>query len=174
MSWAVDHVGFTVPDLDEAIAFFSDVVGAQLVFRAGPYEHVGYRWPDEAQPEPAKLTLAILRLGESHNIEFLEYAECASNPRPAPARPSEQYAGHLALYVDDVAGAADRFRDHGGQILGEVIEEQEGPLTGLEWVYALTPWGMVVELIRWPRGMPYERTTTARLAEPPALRGSSG
>ncbi len=170
--WAVDHPGFTVPDLEQAIDFFRDVFGCELVFRAGPYEHVGYRWPGESQPESATLTLAILRLGEAHNIELLEFADCASNPRRGPARPSELYAGHLAMYVDDVGAAVEDLRAHGAQILGEVIEESDGPLTGLEWVYTLTPWGMVIELIRWPRGMPYERTTTARLAEPPALRDS--
>ena len=34
---AVDHVAFTVPNLDEAVRFFVDHFGAELVFTDGPF-----------------------------------------------------------------------------------------------------------------------------------------
>ena len=34
---AVDHVGLSVPDLDEASGFFVSVLGAEELFRHGPY-----------------------------------------------------------------------------------------------------------------------------------------
>ncbi|MDQ1548451.1 MAG: hypothetical protein QOD27_109, partial [Microbacteriaceae bacterium] len=34
-----DHVGFTVPNLDQAERFFVDVIGWTLVYSLGPYSH---------------------------------------------------------------------------------------------------------------------------------------
>ena len=34
---AVDHCAYTVPDLDEAVQFFVDHFGAELVFYDGPF-----------------------------------------------------------------------------------------------------------------------------------------
>jgi hypothetical protein len=84
-------------------------------------------------------------------------------------RPSEPGSAHIAFYVSDLEAALDDLRAHAGvEVLGEVQIEHDGPMQGLEWVYALLEWGMVIELIRWPPGMPYERCTNARLAGPPA------
>jgi len=33
-----DHVGVTVPDMDQATAFFTDVLGCQLAYTAGPFK----------------------------------------------------------------------------------------------------------------------------------------
>jgi catechol 2,3-dioxygenase-like lactoylglutathione lyase family enzyme len=172
VKWAIDHVGFTVPDLDQAVAFFHDAFGCELVLRAGPYDSAGYILPGAQEPEPATLRLAILRLG-NHNIELLEYATPDANgTRGAPPQ-SQVGAGHIALYVDDIAGAVSELSSRPGvEILGEVIQEEDGPMAGLEWVYVLTPVGLVVELIRWPLGMPYEQTSSARLAGPPIERAA--
>jgi catechol 2,3-dioxygenase-like lactoylglutathione lyase family enzyme len=168
-AWAVDHIGFTVPDLDRAVALFCDVLGCELVLRAGPYEDAGYRWPGEEEPEHVSLRLAIVRHA-AHNVELLEYRRAPVPTGAAHLRPSAPGSAHLALHVNDVGAAAELLRtEAGAQILGPVTTETGGPMEGLEWVYALTPFGMVIELIRWQPGMPYERFTQARLAGPPAL-----
>src|SRR5581483_995903 len=79
---SIDHVGFTVPDLDEAVEFFCDVLGCELVLREGTYDNCGYVWPGESEPERATVRLAILRHGDSHNVELLEYREPESGVRP--------------------------------------------------------------------------------------------
>lgn len=168
--WAIDHVGFTVPDLEQAVGFFVDAFGCELVLECGPYDSVGYVWPDEEQPEPGSLRLAILRHG-SHNLELLEYRNCASSRLREPPRPAEIGSAHLALYVENIVTATEELRARPGvRILGEIITEEDGPMKGLDWVYVLTPWGMQLELIRWPLGMPYEQATTSRLAPPPVLQ----
>ena len=35
---AFDHVGMAVPDLDQAVDFFVDVFGFDVVITAGPYD----------------------------------------------------------------------------------------------------------------------------------------
>jgi catechol 2,3-dioxygenase-like lactoylglutathione lyase family enzyme len=39
-----DHIGFTVPDLDEADRFFVEVIGAERVYSPGPFEHHHDDW----------------------------------------------------------------------------------------------------------------------------------
>ncbi|RBL80330.1 VOC family protein, partial [Streptomyces cavourensis] len=35
---AVHHIAYTVPDLDQAVDFFTEVIGAELAYRLGPVE----------------------------------------------------------------------------------------------------------------------------------------
>ena len=37
---AIDHAGFTVPDLEQAITFFTDVLGAAVLWRSAPFSPV--------------------------------------------------------------------------------------------------------------------------------------
>jgi catechol 2,3-dioxygenase-like lactoylglutathione lyase family enzyme len=169
---AVDHIGVSVPDLDEAISFFVDVFGFEVVLRAGPYDNFGYVWPGEDGPEQANLRLAVLRQGD-HNVELLEYSgRSAGDLSPAP-RPADPGGMHLALYVEDIYEAEARLKGRSDiRFLCPVEKEQGGPLDGLDWAYLLTSWGLVIELIRWQPGLPYEAATEKRLAPPPWLRSS--
>jgi catechol 2,3-dioxygenase-like lactoylglutathione lyase family enzyme len=169
---SIDHVGFTVPDLDQAVEFFRDGLGCELVLTEGTYDNCGYIWPGESEPEKATVRLAILRHGDSLNIELLEYREPESGVRDDPPRPSERGAGHLAFHVDDIESAASELSARDGVRMLGAIETETGAMAGLKWVYAMTAWGMVVELINWPIGMPYEQTTSARLV-PPRWRGAA-
>jgi len=47
----------------------------------------------------------------------------------------------------------------------ETIEDG-GPIHGDRWVYFQTPWGMQMEVLHMPKGMPYEQHTSARLYGP--------
>jgi catechol 2,3-dioxygenase-like lactoylglutathione lyase family enzyme len=50
----VDHVGMTVPDLNEAIRFFEDAIGAKLLWRVGPFAETPTGFPIEG------VTLAMI------------------------------------------------------------------------------------------------------------------
>ena len=34
----MDHVGMTIPNLDEAVAFYSTLLNAKEIFRLGPFD----------------------------------------------------------------------------------------------------------------------------------------
>jgi catechol 2,3-dioxygenase-like lactoylglutathione lyase family enzyme len=164
---AVDHVGLSVPNLEQAIDFFVEIFGCALVFRAGPYENVGYFWPGEGSPERATVRLALLTHNDTHNIELLEYTNKPRNVGQETPRPSDPGGVHLAFYVDDIELMLETMRMHGGiRILGGVEREVDTPNSGTDWIYTLTPWGLVVELTTYRPGMPYESTTDKRLAVP--------
>lgn len=165
---AIDHVGVSVPDLSQAVEFFVDVFGCELVYEAGPYPNVGYFWPGESAPEPATVRLAVLNHNDTHNIELLEYTEKPRNGNDVAPRPSDRGGSHLAFHVEDITVAVEQLKQRSDvAFLGEVDREQGGPIDGLDWVYLQTSWGLIIELLSYRPGLPYEATTTARMVPPP-------
>ncbi|MGH8907577.1 MAG: VOC family protein [Egibacteraceae bacterium] len=159
----VDHIAYTVPDLEEAIDFFVDVLGAELIYREGPVEDKTGDWMSRklnVHPR-ASANIAMLRLGPVTNVELFEYQAPDQN-RSLP-RNSDHGGHHLAFYVDDVDAAAAYLRAQPGvRVLGDPETIQDGPLKGDRWVYFCAPWGMQMEVLNMPAGMPYEQQTTAR------------
>ena len=153
---AADHVGLTVPDLDQGVAFFVDVLGFDLVYTHAPEHAKGAsqerqfnRHPDTEIVEIAMLTLGTL------NLELFQFA--APDQRQEPPRISDWGGTHLAFYVDDMEAALAHLRDKQVQILGSPM-----PLPGPEagdgnmFVFCLGPPGVTIELISYPGGKAYE------------------
>ena len=111
-----------------------------------------------------KLLERNFRCRNGANFEVFEYDAAAQ--RTEPPRNSDVGGHHVALYVDDLDAAIAHLRSHGVRLLGEPVHRLEGPNGGRSWIYFLAPWGMQFELVSYPRGMGYERTTTARMWDP--------
>lgn len=151
-----DHLGITVPDLDEADAFFVDILGADRFYDLGPFQDADGTWMQDhldVHPRTVMRRLRFYRLGNGTNLEVFEY-ESADDPRPAP-RNSDVGGHHLALYVDDMDAAVRFLRENGIRVLGEPTASR-GPSEGQRWVYFLSPWGMQFELVSFPGGKAYE------------------
>jgi catechol 2,3-dioxygenase-like lactoylglutathione lyase family enzyme len=164
---AVHHVAYTVPDLDQAVRFFVEVIGAELAYRLGPVHDPDGDWMSrklDVAPE-AVAHIAMLRLGPTLNLELFEYT--APDQRRSLPRNSDWGGHHLAIHVDDVDKAVEYLRAQPGvRILDEPETIEDGPIAGDRWVYFTTPWGMQLELINLPQGLPFERQTPARLFRP--------
>jgi catechol 2,3-dioxygenase-like lactoylglutathione lyase family enzyme len=159
----VDHIAYTVPNLDEAIDFFVNVLGAELIYQIGPVEDKSGDWMSRklnVHPR-ASTNIAMLRLGPVTNVELFEYQAPDQN-RTLPK--NSDYGGHhLAFYVEDVDAAVAYLRQQPGvRVLGEPETIEDGPIAGDRWVYFCAPWGMQMEVLNMPLGMPYEQQTTAR------------
>ncbi|MFI5529586.1 VOC family protein [Kitasatospora sp. NPDC051853] len=164
---AVHHVAYTVPDLEEAVAFFTGLLGAELVYRTGPVQDPDGDWMERqlgVHPR-AVAHIAMLRLGPVGNLELFQY-EAPGQRRELP-RNSDWGGHHLAIAVADVDAAAEYLRANGVEVLGEPETVADGgPIDGDRWVYFRAPWGLQLELIDLPPGLPYERRTSARLYRP--------
>lgn len=163
----VDHVGYTVPNLDEAIDFFIDVLGCELLFKGGPFEYPNSDWMKTHlnADKDASLNLAMLRCGPVTNIELLEFK--ASNQNQVLPKNSDFGGHHLAFYVTDIDVAVAYLRKQPGvKVLGEPTKVTNQPNEGYTFVYFLTPWGLQMELVTYPPKMPYQDTTKARLFGP--------
>ena len=164
---ALHHVAYTVPNLNQAVEFFTDVIGAKLVYVLGPVQDTEGDWMTRqlGVAADARAHIAMLRLGPVTNLELFEYT--APDQRQLLPRNSDWGGHHLAIYVTDVDAAVAYLRTQPGvQVLGEPETIIDGPIAGNRWVYFLTPWGMQMELIHLPTGAPYEQQTQTRLYQP--------
>jgi catechol 2,3-dioxygenase-like lactoylglutathione lyase family enzyme len=159
----VDHVAFTVPDLDLAVGFLVDVLAGELVYRLPPLARDDDWMAEHLDVHPrASCEIAMVRLGPVTNVELFEYR--APDQNPVPPRPFDAGSHHLGLLVEDVGAAARHLdRQPGVRVLGEPRSVPAGaPHAGLRWVRLVAPWGMHLELRQVPEVLPYQRRTTAR------------
>lgn len=164
---AVHHVAYTVPDLKQAVEFFTEVIGAELVYVLGPVHDGAGEWMTHqlGVAADASAQIAMLRLGPVTNLELFEYT--ASDQRRSLPRNSDWGGHHLAIYVTNMDAAVTYLRAQPGvQVLGEPQTIVDGPIAGNRWVYFCAPWGMQLELIHLPAGAPHEQQTDARLYLP--------
>ncbi|MGN6446603.1 VOC family protein [Amnibacterium sp.] len=161
-----DHIGFTVPDLDEADRFLTDVLGCTRVYSLGPFAHPDDDWMAEhmgVHPRTVMRRLHFYRCGNGTNFEVFSY-DAADGVRPQP-RNSDIGGHHLAFYVDDLDDAVASLREQGVRVMGEPTASSNAS-AGQRWVYFLTPWGMQMELVSYPDGKAYERDAPVLLWHP--------
>ncbi|MET1044033.1 MAG: VOC family protein [Microbacteriaceae bacterium] len=161
-----EHIGFTVPDLDEAERFFVDVIGCEKVYSLGPFQHADSDWMQEhlgVHPRTVMRELRFFRCGFGPNFEIFQY-EPADGAAPEP-RNSDIGGHHLAFYVDDFDTALDYLREQGVEIMGEPTVSSSHS-TGQRWVYFRSPWGMQFELVSFPNGKAYEKDAPVTLWHP--------
>ncbi|MDQ2623923.1 MAG: VOC family protein [Actinomycetota bacterium] len=162
-----EHIGFTVPDLDEAHRFFVDILGCEFVYSLGPFERDD-EWMAErlnVHPRAVMRELRFYRCKTGPNFEVFQY-ETPEPPAPQPLN-SDIGGHHLAFYVEDLDAALEYLREHGVRILGEPTASTSHS-EGQRWVYFLSPWGMQLELVSFPHGKAYEQypSTTTKLWHP--------
>jgi catechol 2,3-dioxygenase-like lactoylglutathione lyase family enzyme len=163
----VDHIGITVPDLQQAVDFFVDVIGAEPFYSLGPYRDDETDF-NEVQfgvhPRAVVNEMRLLRLGNL-NLELFEW-DAPGQSRTMP-KLSDHGAHELCLYVDDIDAAVRHLRGHGVEVLGEKLD-LEGPEAGEDacYVYFRSPWGGLMELISYPHGRAYEADVERALWDP--------
>ncbi len=156
----VDHIGITVPDLAEAHAFFTVVLGCEYMYRLGPFESSGH-WMSEhlnVDDRARMRRLHFYRLGGQAIFEVFEYE--APGQVSSPPRNSDVGGHHVALYVDDLDAAVEALHDNGLRVLGEPTTSR-GASEGQRWIYFLSPWGMQFELVSYPHGKAFDKVPTA-------------
>jgi catechol 2,3-dioxygenase-like lactoylglutathione lyase family enzyme len=160
-----DHIGVTVPDLDEAERFFVDVLGAESIYTLGTKQadddwmhvHIG------VDARTVIREIRFYRLGNGTNFEVFKY-EAADGQKPQPSN-SDIGGHHVALYVDDMAAAIAYLHTHGIETMGDPTASKQAA-EGQHWVYFRSPWGMQFELVSFPAGKAYEATAAVKLWHP--------
>jgi catechol 2,3-dioxygenase-like lactoylglutathione lyase family enzyme len=154
----VDHVGLVVPDLNAAVVFFEEALGAQLLWRVGPFRETPTGVPI------GSVSLAMLRLGPNINVELQTFvADAQNNDMP---KNIDMGAGHIAFFVDDIHAAAESLKAHGAELLHGPIKAQGDVKKGEEIWYFKTPWGAFMEILWRPDHLGYETDTPTRIFQP--------
>jgi catechol 2,3-dioxygenase-like lactoylglutathione lyase family enzyme len=159
-----DHTGITVPDMKQAVDFFTNVVGCKKAMSFGPFaDDKGTFMQDLLGVDPKAVIeeITMVRCGYGSNIELFQYEA----PEQAKTLPKNSDIGghHIALYVDDIDKAAAYLKSKGVKTMQGPIPVTEGPAAGQSILYFFAPWGLQMELISYPKGMAYEKDATTVL-----------
>jgi catechol 2,3-dioxygenase-like lactoylglutathione lyase family enzyme len=152
----LDHIGLTVPNLDEAHAFFVDVIGCEYMYKLGPYVHDDSDWMLEhlnVHPRTLMRELHFFRLGGQAVFEVFEYQ--APDQRTEVPKNSDIGGHHVAIYVDDLDEAVEYLKSKGVRVLGDPTVSKNAS-EGQRWVYFLAPWGLQFELVSYPDGKAFD------------------
>jgi catechol 2,3-dioxygenase-like lactoylglutathione lyase family enzyme len=163
----VDHVGLTVPDIDEAVAWFQDVMGATSAMSFGPIsDPKGTLMHDLLGVDASAVIdeISLLRIGRSANIELFQYE--APDQRRTHPRNSDWSGHHIAFYVTDIEAAVEYMDAKGIQKFLGPFAVTAGPAAGQTINYFKTPFGTYVELISYPEGMAYDVPSVKPLWSP--------
>ena len=153
----VDHIGFTVPDLEQARTFLVDLPGCEYMYSLGPFRHDDSDWMTEhlnVHPRAVMEQLHFFRCGGQAIFEVFEYS--APDQDIDQPRNSDIGGHHVALYVDNLDAGVAFLHEQGLTVLGDPTASK-GPSEGQRWVYFLSPWGMQFELVSYPGGKAYDR-----------------
>ena len=135
----MDHVGVIVEDLAAAIAFFAalglEEAGAGTVEGRAVDRIVGL--------EGVVSDFAFMQTPDGNGrLELIRFRSPAPEDGDPRAPANTPGLRHLAFAVDDIHAALERLQDHGGELVGEVVNYGDS-----YWLcYVRGPAGIIVEL----------------------------
>ncbi|MCI9887438.1 VOC family protein [Micrococcales bacterium 31B] len=150
-SVAYSHAGATVPDLDAAVAWYTESLGLYLL--AGPIEMVeddsplGRAAANIYGAGFGSIRFAHLAFADGAGLELFQFAATPADGRAefAPTRPGIY---HVALTAPDLEATAARIVAAGGAQTSDVIVVN--PEKNFRIVYCSDPWGTAIELCSNP------------------------
>jgi len=155
----IEHIGITVPDHAEAVAFFRKVFGAEVLFSLVDKARRPLRGDDIGGqngllPGTAIVAVSLLRFGNGPNLELFEI----DRPRrTGNAGISDAGISHFSVTVDDIEAATARFSAAGGELLDgpyALMGQERGP--GNRGRFGVTPWGLLIEFEQLAAPMAYD------------------
>jgi len=162
-----DHTGITVPDMKQAVDFFTNVVGCKKAMSFGPFgDDKGTFMQDLLGVDPKAVIeeITMVRCGTGSNIELFKYA--APDQKDLQPKNSDIGGFHIAFYVDDVAAAKAYLDAKGVKTRLGPLPVKEGPAAGQTILYFQAPWGLQLEAISYTQGMAYEKGAETVLWSP--------
>jgi catechol 2,3-dioxygenase-like lactoylglutathione lyase family enzyme len=159
-----DHTGVTVPDMVEAVDFFTNVIGCKKATSFGPFADDKGTFMTDLLGVDSKAVIkeiTLVRCGFGSNVELFEYT--APDQKDLKQKNSDIGAFHIAFYVDDIAAAKAYLDKKGVATRLGPLPITEGPAAGQTILYFQAPWGLQFEAISYPAGMAYEKTSETKL-----------
>jgi catechol 2,3-dioxygenase-like lactoylglutathione lyase family enzyme len=153
----MDHVGITIPNLDEGVAFYSQLLGATEIFRLGPFDARefdqvdGKDWAEaHVNVVDARFTIAMLEYAKGSRLELFQYDRPTDRPT-SPPKNSDLGGHHIAFKVTDLDAVLALRETYSLRFMAGPIEITEGPAAGQRIIYVLDPWGNQLELVEYDR-----------------------
>ncbi len=145
------HTAVCVPDVEEAVRWYTDVIGLRVL--SPPYRMEGPQIEQdmgELVPSPVVVTAAIVGFGRDDRvIELIEYPAADVDPA-GPGRPSLTRVGitHIGILCDDLRATREDLETRGVEFLTAGIAD----VAGLKTTWCRDPWGTVIILLEKSEG----------------------
>lgn len=148
MITAIQHISYTVSDVETARAFFTDKLGLE----ATPIREVsGERVEQIIGFSDLKMKISNIITGGNGNLELIEYV----SPKGKKLDLSTCNTGvaHIGFVVDDVQETYDEWTSRGVQFIHEPLWASGGALKGWGISYFRGPDGITMEIMEAPKGV---------------------
>jgi catechol 2,3-dioxygenase-like lactoylglutathione lyase family enzyme len=142
------HFAFTVSDLERSVAWYTDVLGLEVVHRQR--QEPSYTRTLVGIPD-ADISVAMLKipgLDSRYSTHMLELVHYILPPgREVDMSTNNVGSAHLALLVDDIHERYERMRSAGVIFRNPPVEITEGTNAGGYACYLRDPDGITIELL---------------------------
>lgn len=140
----VDHIGFAVSSLDDAIRFWTEALGFTLERQA---EMCGDFLHQVTGVDDPSVRTAIVKAPDGFIVELLQYSKGRRNGQ-SPDSAGAIGAAHLALTVRDIHAAISRVEAAGWRAKGEPLPIPAGPRKGTLTAYVSGPDHISIEFMQ--------------------------
>ena len=143
---AFHHTGFIVRDLDSSVAFYTEIIGLQAVRRMeidGEFAErvVGFK--------DAHLRVALLNMGDGHNLELVQYISPPS--AGGQINRNDLGASHLAFTVENLEEYHATMSQKGLRFLGPPPSLTRDGKVMVKAIYAQDPDNNWLEFMEFPQ-----------------------
>jgi catechol 2,3-dioxygenase-like lactoylglutathione lyase family enzyme len=142
---SANHVGLTVTNLANSIAFYRDLLGFHVAYERG--EVTAEYMPRLVGIPGARLKIAGLDIPGLH-LDLIEYLEPKGAKQAGP--PNDVGNVHVGFTVDDLRAAYHSLTSAGVEFKSEPVSPTVGPNKGGWAVYFTDPDGVTLEMIQRP------------------------
>ena len=139
------HTAICVPDVDEAVRWYSEVLGLRVLSPAyrmeGPQIEADM---GELIPSPVVVTAAIVGCGADDRVlELIEYPSAPADNGADPRGLTQVGITHVGILCDDLAETRATLEGRGVEFLTSGIAD----VAGLRTTWCRDPWGTVLILL---------------------------
>ena len=165
-NYGVQHIGFTVPDMEQAVDFFRSMFGTVTVMECGSVDvDDDFMLRRLGVPESCKIKdQRVIQVEDTCSLELFEYS--GPTGEPSIKHNGEVGAMHISFEVDDAFVAAERLREAGVDVLEGPTLIEGGPMDGLVWCYLRAPWGQYLEILSSDGPLGYEAAGGPKMYSP--------
>ncbi|MFP8890717.1 VOC family protein [Natrialbaceae archaeon A-CW2] len=138
------HVGLTVSDIEEAVEWYQDVFGFNLVLGPAEIQNEGFfgRQVTDLLGDFEEMKIAHLSTGNQIGVELFEFDSTEGQNDPDPFSPG---LFHLSIIDPQVEELAEKIDENGGDAYSDVwgvnSEDDDYKLA-----YCRDPWGNMIEV----------------------------
>lgn len=141
-----NHVGVSVSNLEQSIAFYRDLFGLSVM--AEPFPFGGEQFSQIMDLPDVSGRMCVIGNG-SVQLELFEFGNPSPETQPADRPVSDRGYTHFGFEVDDIAETYDRLKQAGVRIHSPVITFMGGSMKA---IYARDPDGNVFEVLEPGKG----------------------